>query len=70
MLAKNPRLPSASRRLVERVFSKADEVRNACAHSGAEDRLPRVLGRDRLFRFVDDAQSALAGLRAVLDAEA
>ena len=43
MLAKNPRLPSASRRLVERVFSKADEVRNACAHSGAEDRLRRSL---------------------------
>lgn len=68
MLGKNRALSPESRTLAKRVFSKADEVRNACAHTGAEDRLPGVLGRDRLYSFIGDAQSALIALRTALEA--
>lgn len=63
MILKSGRLEGEARKLAEGVFGKADSVRNACAHTSGEDRLPRLLDRRRLLEFIRDCQESIKQVR-------
>lgn len=66
ILSKSKLLTKKTRQLTKRTFSKADGIRNACAHTGGESRFPSMLGRNRLPEFIKECNDLIALMRQAL----
>ena len=70
ILSKSNLLSKETSLLVKRIFGKADNIRNACAHTGSDSRLPTLLERNRLHEFFKDCHMLINIIHKALEKKA
>ncbi len=69
MIAKCKLLIDQGRDKIESIFSRAEKLRNSCAHPIDDDDFSAILKRDRLGKFLDEFSSLLASIRGQVPRE-
>jgi hypothetical protein len=70
ILSKSNLLSKETSLLFKRILGKADNIRNACAHTGSESRLPSLLDRNRLHEFFKNCHMLINTVHNLIEKEA